>query len=117
MLIIGGWRGLNQRASSGWPTLARLILARVGHSSCPFSNFQFPVSIFKARSFSSAHSIFYFRFSSFHCYFRTRFSAIPVIVSCHACVMIPGRKLFRHSAKIPKSKPYTAITVADFVPW
>ena len=40
----------------------------------------------------------------------------PANPSCQACVIMPGRKLFRVSARIPNSKPYTAIRIADLPP-
>lgn len=55
----------------------------------PFSNFPFPVSIF---------------YIYFKC-FSNNLPANPANPSCHACVIMPGRRLFRVSARIPKSSP------------
>ena len=53
-------------------------------------------------------------FSNAH--FAISLPANPANPSCHACVIMPGRKLFRISAKIPNSKPYTTIMIADLQP-
>lgn len=38
-VIPGGWRTLDALSWPGWPTVAGLVLARVGHSSLCFSPF------------------------------------------------------------------------------
>ncbi len=49
-------------------------------------------------------------------YLKNR-TAIPLTVSWIACVIIPGRKLFLHCARIPNINPYTVITIAGLTPW
>ncbi len=93
-----GGRALILKNAFGWPILAGLFFARVGSFSCPFSNFYFLVSIP-----GNAH-------------FSSNLPANPANPSCQACVIMPGRKLFRVSAKIPNSKPYTAMRIADLPP-
>ena len=48
---------------------------------------------------------------------RQNLTAIRLTVSCSACVIIPGRMLFLHCARIPNNKPYTVITTTAFTPW
>ena len=56
----------------------------------------------------------YFLLSFTH--FGISLPANPKNPSCHACVIMPGRRLFRISARIPNSKPYTRIMMADRQP-
>ena len=49
-------------------------------------------------------------------HFAISLPANPKNPSCHACVIMPGRRLFRISARIPNSKPYTRIMMADRQP-
>jgi hypothetical protein len=50
-------------------------------------------------------------------HFTSSLPANPAKPSCHACVIMPGRRLFRISARIPNNNPYTATTMADLQPW
>ena len=49
-------------------------------------------------------------------HFAISLPANPKNPSCHACVIMPGRRLFRISARIPNSKPYARIMMADRQP-
>ena len=48
--------------------------------------------------------------------FIVSLSMKPLNRSCHACAIIPGRKLFRHAANKPKAQPKIAIANIDFQP-
>ena len=43
-------------------------------------------------------------------------SRIPSKASCHACAIIPGRRLFLHNASSPNIIPYTAMSAMRRVP-
>ncbi len=49
-------------------------------------------------------------------YFGNKRTRNPVIASCHACVIIPGRRFCRASARIPNISPYTPMTIVAFAP-